>query len=240
MILRIGDQGADVGRVQQMIVEGGYEVTADELKTASFGKSTYDAIRQFQVGHVDSHGHALYEDGVIGPETLWALMSPGSSTSNNRYTAPGWRCAPTSARPGLVNVLTAAVGQIGNCEDPDGSNMGPTIDKYGQDGQPWCAYFVSWCYLYSEPPHPFGVIASALKMQEWAQAQKRVLGAGAQLLPGDVGVILRANFHGHVVLVGGVLDDGKIATVEGNSGNAVRGLVRAREAFACFVRPIPL
>ena len=88
--------------------------------------------------------------------------------------------------------------------------------------------------------NPFGrPLGSALKVRDWGQANGRLVAAGDPVLPGDVGCILRAGGHGHVVLVACDLGGGQIATVEGNAGNACRGLLRAREAFAAIVRPIP-
>jgi hypothetical protein len=41
-------------------------------------------------------------------------------------------------------------------------------------------------------------------------------------------------------LIVGVLDDGSLATIEGNVGNAVRGVVRPRTFWPLVARPIPL
>ena len=231
MLLRMGDSGADVGRVQQELVETGLGIDQAELSASNFGHSTYNAARQFQATHVDSTGHALSEDGVIGPATLWALMNPASSGRGTLYTAPGWRCSPTDARPEIVPVLQFAVGLVGMQEDPPGSNRGDKIDAWtkaaGIDpGNPWCALFASAAYQQLAAGSPFGWIASAYKFQQWGTANRKIVPPGSVLLPGDIWVILRADFHGHVGLVGGVTPDKKILTCEGNSSDAVRGLVR--------------
>jgi hypothetical protein len=243
--LRTGDQGADVGRVQQLLVEAGYGIDQAELAGSTFGHATYDAARQFQATHVSSDGHALYEDGVIGSETLWALMHGATSGRGSRYTAPGWRCSPSEARPEMVGVLSWAAGLIGTCEDPPGSNRGQLIDQWAtsagiEPGSPWCALFVSAAYHQLSIGSPFGWIASAYKFSEWGKQYRRVLGPGATLIAGDIFVILRANFHGHVGLVAGLTDEAKVYTIEGNSSDAVRGLVRDPASFACVLRPVPL
>ena len=65
----------------------------------------------------------------------------------------------TSALPGIgtqyggdagSRALAAAQTQIGQAEQPPGSNDGPAISMYrsavegAYPGAPWCAYFVSW------------------------------------------------------------------------------------------------
>jgi hypothetical protein len=42
--------------------------------------------------------------------------------------------------------LDAAIGELGYRENPAGSNMSKYGAWYGGDGQPWCAYFVTWCF----------------------------------------------------------------------------------------------
>ena len=42
--------------------------------------------------------------------------------------------------------LQRATSQIGNKENPAGSNLQPYGKWYGMDGVPWCAIFTSWCY----------------------------------------------------------------------------------------------
>lgn len=234
-------QGAiGVGTIHQALVEAGESVDAAELASGLYGPSTELAVRDFQAHHVDRNGHALQVDGVCGPSTLWALQHPNGGV--NRCAAPGWRCEPSQEREAVRPVLEAAVGEIGNIEQPDGSNRGPRIDLYTAPdlGIPWCAAFASWCFAKAESGSPFGRILSALKMRDWAVANGRVLGAGALPQAGDVFVILRGDLHGHVGIVAGLTPEARIYTIEGNSGNAVRGLIRDRLAVTCVVRPIPL
>src|SRR5262249_55984137 len=55
-----------------------------------------------------------------------------------------------SGAGGGGRVLSAAESQIGQSEQPPGSNESPAIAEYrtatagAQPGEPWCAYFVSW------------------------------------------------------------------------------------------------
>jgi hypothetical protein len=157
------------------------------------------------------------------------------------FTAHGWRSDMRNTRAAVAEVVRAAIGEIGTCEAPLGSNAGPVLKYGGEPGQPWCAYFTSWCYRRAEGGSPFGVLASAYKLREWAAGHGRVLADGYALHPGDVALVLREDLHGHVALVVADVGGGMIATVEGNVRSAVRGLVReARAEFNCFIRPLPL
>jgi len=243
MLLRKGDIG--VGSIQQALVEAGENVSADELASGVFGPSTELAVRDFQARHVDANGHALGEDGIVGPGTMWALLHPNGGGPGARFTAPGWRCEPSEAREAVRRVLEVAVGELvlGVTEQPDGSNRGPRVDVYTAPdlGIPWCAAFVSYCFARGvDAGSPFGRILSALKMRDWAAANSRLLGIAALPQPGDVFIILRGDLHGHVGLIVGNTPDGRMLTIEGNAGNAVRGLIRARASVTAIARPIPL
>jgi hypothetical protein len=226
--LRLGDSGSDVGALQQELVEATYAIASDELAAGSFGLSTESAVRALQ------KAHGLLCDGIAGPATMHAL-----GQGSPRYTAPNWRYTandvPAAARP----ATDYAVSQIGRFEVPNGSNKIPG-DPYRNGSAPWCAYFVSACYLRVDGGSPFGVLASALKIHDWATAKGRVLAADAPPLPGDVFVILRAGGHGHTGLVAALEPGGALLCVEGNAGNAVRGTRRMRDAFACLIRPLVL
>jgi hypothetical protein len=152
------------------------------------------------------------------------------------FIAPGWRCDPAKALPDLRPVIEAAVGEIGAHEDPPDSNQGALIDKYGARGQKWCGYFVSWCFAKMPGGSPFGVKASALKLHNWAKANRRVLGQTESLRAGDVGLVLHADGSGHVILIADILEGGRLACVEGNWKDAVRATVRARSDMSAVVR----
>lgn len=239
MLLRQGSIG--VGTIHQALVEAGEPVAADELAAGLFGESTLAAVRDFQARHVGQDGHALAEDGIVGPGTLWALLHPNGGA--NRYTAPGWRCSPSECRSAVRRIVEVAAGEIGVTEQPDGSNRGARVDVYTTPdlGIPWCAAFVSWVFLRgAEDGSPFGRVLSALKMRDWAAANGRLLGDAALPQAGDVFVVLRGDLHGHVGLVIGTATEGRMLTIEGNAGNAVRGLIRARSSVTAIVRPISL
>jgi hypothetical protein len=129
----------------------------------------------------------------------------------------------TTVGPAVVQV---ARGQLGVCES--GDNGGVPLQRYvhafwpSSGPQPWCAFFVSWCYLQAtghKPPwqNP-GLVAS---VEAWMQANGRLVSAPVH---GDVFGVGGE----HMGLVVGA-DPGKrqIWTVEGNtSSGCVRGNLR--------------
>lgn len=55
---------------------------------------------------------------------------------------------PTPGKEGTVReaALELAIGELGICESPSGSNNVKYGSWYGQNYQPWCAMFVTWSY----------------------------------------------------------------------------------------------
>lgn len=164
--------------------------------------------------------------------------------------ARGWRCAPSEARPQLVQVLKDAVACIGMREEPLGSNTGPQVSvwlekAHADPGDPWCASFATALYQRIDPA-PIPRLASAYKIHQFALERGLFVPAGAALLPGDLCGLFRPSedgqpsYRGHVGMVVADLGDGQIATVEGNVHSYVRGLVHPRSAWQWFARPLPV
>jgi hypothetical protein len=99
---------------------------------------------------------------------------------------------------------------------------------------PWCAYFVSWAARQAGAPlgnngQGFG---SVDQLWSWAQASGRAYTGGSQQpQAGDLIV-----FHEHVGIVEGVLPDGRIQTIEGNSSDRVSRRVHAPGDAVGYVR----
>lgn len=242
MTLRVGDAGPEVAAAQQLLIEAGYPILQRETDPQRFGPSTESAVYGFQSAHVDLQGHALARDGIVGPATSWALQHP-SAGGTQGFTAPGWRSDLSQEPEEVRQVLATAIGEIGTVEQPDGSNRGKRVDLYTQPdyGVPWCAAFVSWCWAKREGGSPFGRILSVHQLAAWGLANGRIV---TEPRPGDIWCIFRDAQHGHAGLVvlsmpGELARLGFISTVEGNSGNAVRGLIRPVASIARFVRPLP-
>lgn len=125
---------------------------------------------------------------------------------------------------GAAGALAAAAGEVGQAEQPPGSNDSPRIAEYrsavpGGPVGPWCAYFVSWAAR--QAGVPLGDrgegFASVDALYAWAQRSGRAVPASAgPPSPGDLIV-----WDEHVGIVEAVLPDGTIKTIEGNSSDQV-------------------
>lgn len=230
--LRQGDRGSEVRRLQRRLTQRGYPTVADGM----FGARTRQAVRAFQAQNLDQHGQPLVVDGVAGALTLWSLehpkpfVVPPVPVDYARMPARGGGRAGRAA-------LAAAIGELkANAREIGGNNRGPFVRKYlapaGLDtGNPWCASFVSWCYLQAaggnESVMPFAYTPSArhllseFKHHGWASPP----GSGYLPQPGDVVVWWRvslAGWLGHTGLVHSVRD-GMLYTIEGNRSPHVQG-----------------
>ena len=247
ILIRKTMSGIIVGNVQQLLSEAGYTILQTELVAQVFGDSTYEAVRAFQASHLDSQGHGLVSDGIVGAETFWALQHPGepSGAIENYYT-PGWYYHPEDARPEIRPVLDYACSKIGVYENPDGSNDGPDVRTFtspGYVGDPWCALFASFAYGRFAGGSPFGRVAACWALYDWGHSHDRILQVDQPAEPGDLLLILRGEqndpkHHGHAMLaVGREAANGRIYTVSGNESNAVRGGVRMRVDLSAVIRP---
>jgi hypothetical protein len=129
-------------------------------------------------------------------------------------------------------IVAIAEGQVGQTEQPPGSNESPAIAQYRAatagaiPGAPWCAYFASW--VARQAGEPLGSQGQGLgavsEIWSWAQSTGRAIpnGPGVTPKPGDLIV-----FGGeHVGIVKQVLPDGDVETIEGNYENKVAVNVR--------------
>jgi hypothetical protein len=241
MFVKLGSVGEQVEELQQALIEAGFDVGVDASDHV-FGRDTFAAVTRFQAEHFGRDGKPLQIDGVVGDNTWWALQNP------TQEPAPGADDVPHQPVGGVTaaSALEAALGELkaGVREIPAGSNRGNRIDVYTgfdgpaeQVGPPWCAYFVSWCFKQNPTgKSPFGRIGSALNIGHWAERNNCAIARGTLApLAGDIFIINRDGIHGHTGLVRAVLGD-QIATVEGNSANAVRSVRRPVSSIESFVR----
>jgi len=159
-------------------------------------------------------GYSTATSGVTGPAAI------GPSAAGASGEAPGTR------------MVAIAESQIGQAEQPLGSNESPAIAEYRSatagaiPGAPWCAYFASWVARQAGTPiGPQGEgLGSVSEIWSWAQSSGRAIpnGPGVVPQPGDLIV-----FGGeHVGIVKDVLPNGDIQTIEGNYENKVALNVR--------------
>jgi hypothetical protein len=152
-------------------------------------------------------------NGVVGSSGL-------SSTSTDYADSPGAR------------IVAIAESQIGQTEQPPGSNESPAIAQYrtatagAAPGAPWCAYFASWAASQAgEPIGAGGQGAGAVSdVWSWAQSTGRAIANGPGVVPQPGDLIVFGDEH--VGIVKDVLPNGDIQTIEGNYENKVAANVR--------------
>ena len=136
-------------------------------------------------------------------------------------------------------IVQIAEGEVGQAEQPPGSNDSPRIAQYrsatagAEAGAPWCAYFASWVARQAGVPlgdqgQGFGSVDD---LWAWAQRTGRAVPAGQRPQPGDLAI-----FNEHVGIVTSVLPDGRIQTVEGNYSDRVSRNVRSASEPVGYVR----
>jgi hypothetical protein len=155
--------------------------------------------------------------------------------------APGAAAGWTPAGAGAPAAVQAAEGEVGQAEQPPGSNDAPRIAEYrtavaGAGVGPWCAQFVSWCA--KQAGTPLGEAGQGFQSVEavaaWAQRTGRWQPAGSTPQPGDL-IVWGGR---HIGLVESVDPSGSIHTIEGNSSNAVSKRTYGRDGGGAtgFVR----
>jgi hypothetical protein len=148
--------------------------------------------------------------------------------------------APLPATGGGAAVLAAVQGEVGQAEQPPGSNDSGRISQYrqataGSGVGPWCAYFTSWAAR--EAGMPLGEqgqgFGSVDALYGWAQRAGRAVpnGPGVVPRPGDLIV-----WDEHIGVVESVKSDGSVATIEGNSSDRVSRRVHAADSALGYVR----
>jgi hypothetical protein len=155
--------------------------------------------------------------GVAGVDGLSAL----SPLQYGAAESPGSR------------IVAIAESQLGQTEQPPGSNESPAIAMYrgatagAIPGAPWCAYFASWVARQAgEPIGEGGQGAGAVSaVWSWAQSTGRAIPNGPGVVPQAGDLIVFGDEH--VGIVRDVLPDGQIQTIEGNYENKVAANVRS-------------
>ncbi|HEY7933610.1 MAG TPA: CHAP domain-containing protein [Solirubrobacteraceae bacterium] len=141
--------------------------------------------------------------------------------------------SPTSGATSANQIVANAESQIGQSEQPPGSNESPAIAQYrsatagAAPGEPWCAYFASWAAR--QAGEPIGTqgegLGSVSEIWSWAQSTGRAVANGPGVVPKPGDLIVFGSEH--VGIVKEVLPSGQIATIEGNYENKVAQNVRS-------------
>jgi hypothetical protein len=155
---------------------------------------------------------------------LGAQIDAAAPLGMGASAAQGAAFLPTTSPTGgggPAAMLQVAAGEVGQAEQPPGSNDSPRIAEYrsataGAGVGPWCGYFASWAARQAGIPlgeqgQGFGSVGA---VWDWAQRTGRT---SAQAQPGDL-IVWGSR---HVGLVESVDPDGTIHTIEGNSSDSV-------------------
>jgi hypothetical protein len=123
-----------------------------------------------------------------------------------------------SAADTRTTIVNAANGEVGRQETPPGSNCTP----YGPC-EPWCAHFATWTWRQAGINIPnYGFTGD---IYTWGQGKGRAHSGNTGIRPGDIVLYgtgpQNTNSSVHTGVVVAVGTDGRITTVEGNSGNQV-------------------
>jgi hypothetical protein len=174
-----------------------------------------------------------------------ALTSPTTSSTFSTQLQGAMATdavSPAAAGGGASAIVRIAEGEVGQAEQPPGSNDSPRIATYrsatvgAAAGEPWCAYFVSW--VAQQAGMPLGDHGQGLgyvgDIWNWAQSTARAIpnGPGVRPNPGDLIVF---GDH-HVGIVEQVNADGSIQTIEGNYSDKVSRVTRGAGEATGYVR----
>ncbi len=227
---------------------GGESSFATALEQASAG---YETPGEPSTAPGSAAAATLLEDEGASPAGLsTAATVPSGAAAGLTGTATGYpyalqsldgAAAPAALSPADVayqsspgaRIVAIAESQLGQTEQPPGSNESPAIAQYrsatagAMPGAPWCAYFASWVARQAgEPIGEQGQGAGAVsEVWSWAQSTGRAIvnGPGVVPKPGDLIVF----GDEHVGIVRDVLPNGQIQTIEGNYENKVAANVRS-------------
>lgn len=224
--LRIGDHNLFVSRVKATLrSQGLWSGTDSEV----FGSKLKAAVQYFQSTHIGPDGQYLDDDGIIGPDTWWALYNPSGEKQRSNIL-------PDIDRGFYGNLVKTRKNQLkllfkehaSNIREiPDGSNGGDGVEKYivGFGNVPWCCLAQSWAWKEVTGLWPLG--------KRYAHVQtfwNEALDAGIAYpkdeyspVPGDLLVWRFSGGTGHISCCVSSNEAGSVVnTIGGNEGNRMK------------------
>ncbi len=143
---------------------------------------------------------------------------------------------PASTR----DVLEIARGELGQTEQPAGSNRTKYGAWYGLDGNPWCMMFVQWCFAQAGQALPYKTASCSALLNWYRKNQPERIVTEPQ--PCD---IIIYNF-GHTGIAAGASGN-TVTAIEGNTspssagsqdnGGGVYRRIRSRALVTAYIRP---
>jgi CHAP domain len=205
---------------------------------APSGNGTFASALEQASAQTPASGSYAAAPGAIGEQTGVPPTYTEAATGISTLTPAGASQAQALGGPDRggspgERIVAIAESQVGQTEQPPGSNESPAIAQYRSatagaiPGAPWCAYFASW--VARQAGEPLGSQGEGLgavsEIWSWAQSAGRAVpnGPGVMPKPGDLIVF----GDEHVGIVKQVLPDGNIETIEGNYENKVSLNVRS-------------
>jgi CHAP domain len=246
----LADPGALLGAGG--VSAGGTEAPSASAPAAAGGESPFaSALRQASAGYegagegssaasaamLDGSGSATPDgldrlDGLDGSASAIGAGSGSPYSLQSLDGVAGASALSPSGGPGS-QIVAIAESQLGQTEQPPGSNESPAIAQYrtatagAAPGEPWCAYFASW--VARQAGEPIGEqgqgAGSVSEVWSWAQNSGRAIPNGPGVVPQPGDLIVFGDEH--VGIVRDVLPNGQIQTIEGNYENKVAANVRS-------------
>ncbi len=218
----------DILHKQLILAGGNAKNLASDMAEDFFGDETYREVIRFQQTHLAPDKSALDVDGIIGPDSWWALFNFDGEEQRSNLKPE----VVTNVSSDRLKVIKIALQQHANGtkEIPKGSNWGDGVTKFlkfcGLGPNPWCLAFVQW------------VVFEALKNLPWKSKTAHVktfwqvcdkLGFAFKVknyspIPGDLFVIIHSDGTGHIGIISNVNSQTqatRLNVVEGNSGDRV-------------------
>lgn len=124
------------------------------------------------------------------------------------------------------NALSIAASQVGEKEDPPGSNWGHPVQDYLASVDihfpaSWCMSFMYWCFDHAAgqlgQPNPLYKTGGVLVQWRNRKANQRF--PELRAIPGDIFIMDHGGGLGHTGIVEKVDPDGTLHTIEGNTNS---------------------
>jgi hypothetical protein len=192
------------------------------------------------LARIEQIERALVPQPAATPPAGASAVAPTATAAMTSTPVAGPSFASLLGNASGSPMTTIASAEVGQSEQPPGSNDSPRIAQYrtataGSGVGPWCAYFVSWVARQAGTPlgdHGEG-FGSVDQLYAWAQRTGRAVANGPGVVPRPGDLIV---FDEHIGIVEQVRPDGRIQTIEGNSSDRVsRNLHESSDALG-FVR----
>lgn len=246
-VMRRGCRGPDVKLVQTILQREGY---FKGTPLGNFFSLTEEAVRYFQNTHIDKKGEFLAVDGVVGPNTWWALHNPNGSAQRNFISTEETASVESDKRMRFVSTLYN-MHRDNIREIPDGSNYGGVVTRICNScgfsyGIYWCLAALSYAWKETFNSAPLGAMHVHCSTF-WNEAVARECAfpkLDYEPMPGDIAIYnykggLKRNGRlsgaGHAAAVARVDHDGRrFNALEGNVGNRFKHSIR-RESEASLV-----